>query len=187
MKQCRKCKELLDLSEFYKKTESKDGYKTSCKKCDKKTRHSQNKPCLNCGKMCWSKKKILCIKCTAKKHDEKRLSQTIGDKEYSKHKYAKYSYIRWHAKKIAKEAGWKSCARCGYSKHIEIAHKKAISSFDKNTLLIEINSLDNLIPLCPNCHWEFDNLKIEKPLEVLEDEQESFKLQKPDRYRTGGL
>ena len=51
----------------------------------------------------------------------------------------------------------KQCACCGYDKHFEVAHIKAVSSFDKNVLLSEINAEDNLIALCPNHHWEYDN------------------------------
>ena len=44
-----------------------------------------------------------------------------------------------------------------YNKHIEIAHKKAVSDFDDSATIAEINDINNLIALCPNCHWEFDN------------------------------
>lgn len=50
-----------------------------------------------------------------------------------------------------------SCQRCSYSKHIELCHIKVIHTFDINSTLGEINSPDNLLILCPNCHWEFDN------------------------------
>lgn len=49
------------------------------------------------------------------------------------------------------------CAVCGYDKHIEIAHIKAVADFDDTTLVSEINDIDNLIALCPNHHWEYDN------------------------------
>lgn len=49
------------------------------------------------------------------------------------------------------------CAICGYDRHIEVAHIKAVSEFDDNATINEINSLDNLIGLCPNHHWEYDN------------------------------
>jgi hypothetical protein len=49
------------------------------------------------------------------------------------------------------------CAICGYSHHVEIAHIKAVSEFDDTTPVREINSLDNLIALCPNHHWEYDH------------------------------
>lgn len=49
------------------------------------------------------------------------------------------------------------CAICGYSNHIEVAHIKAVSEFDHFVTIAEINSIDNLIALCPNHHWEYDN------------------------------
>jgi len=52
------------------------------------------------------------------------------------------------------------CAFCGYSKHVELAHKKSISSFTDNSTLAEVNSKSNIIQLCPNCHWEYDNNKL---------------------------
>lgn len=51
----------------------------------------------------------------------------------------------------------KCCAICGYDKHIEVAHIKAVSDFENTTLVSEINNIDNLIALCPNHHWEYDN------------------------------
>lgn len=38
------------------------------------------------------------------------------------------------------------------------SHIIPISSFTNDQLLSEVNNEDNVIPLCPNCHWEFDNL-----------------------------
>ncbi len=51
----------------------------------------------------------------------------------------------------------KCCYVCGYSKHYEVCHIKSVSSFSDETKIEEINSIDNLLALCPNCHWEFDN------------------------------
>ncbi len=51
----------------------------------------------------------------------------------------------------------KKCARCGYTKHIEICHIRSIQDFPDDTPISVINSLDNLVALCPNCHWEFDH------------------------------
>lgn len=51
----------------------------------------------------------------------------------------------------------KECAICGYSKHFEVAHIKAVSLFDSDSLISEINDISNLIALCPNHHWEYDN------------------------------
>jgi len=49
-----------------------------------------------------------------------------------------------------------SCRVCGYDKHVEVCHIKAIKSFDDSATFSEVNSIHNLVFLCPNCHWEFD-------------------------------
>jgi hypothetical protein len=51
----------------------------------------------------------------------------------------------------------KQCICCGYNKHYEVAHIKAVSEFNDDTLISEINDTKNLIALCPNHHWEYDN------------------------------
>lgn len=51
----------------------------------------------------------------------------------------------------------KQCIVCGYNKHYEVAHIKAVSDFTDDALISEINDIDNLIALCPNHHWEYDN------------------------------
>lgn len=56
-----------------------------------------------------------------------------------------------------KELTTKSCQSCGYNKHVELAHLKAIADFDKHSLIKEVNAPDNILVLCPNCHWEFDS------------------------------
>ena len=68
------------------------------------------------------------------------------------------SAIRKLAQQIYLEANCNpKCAICGYSHHIEVAHIKAVSDFDDNVTIREIDSVDNLIGLCPNHHWEYDN------------------------------
>jgi len=49
------------------------------------------------------------------------------------------------------------CAICGYSNHVEVAHIKAVNEFDDSATIREIDSITNLIGLCPNHHWEYDN------------------------------
>ncbi len=62
------------------------------------------------------------------------------------------------AKFLKEKPEIKSCEHCSYNKHYEVCHKKAISDFDKTTTSIAVvNDIANLIALCPNCHWEYDN------------------------------
>ena len=51
----------------------------------------------------------------------------------------------------------KKCLICGYDKHFEVAHIKAVSSFDDESKIKDINNIENLVALCPNHHWEYDN------------------------------
>lgn len=51
----------------------------------------------------------------------------------------------------------KQCIICGYDKHYEVSHIKAVSDFDGSATIAEINNINNLIALCPNHHWEYDN------------------------------
>lgn len=69
-----------------------------------------------------------------------------------------FSALRNQARRIYNNSDRpKICSICGYKNHIEIAHKKGIAKFDDNAKISEINNIDNLIALCPNHHWEFDN------------------------------
>lgn len=72
--------------------------------------------------------------------------------------------IRKHARLVFAESDEpKECCECGYSRHVEVSHIKDISEFSDDALLEEINSINNLLGLCPTHHWEFDNgfLKLE--------------------------
>jgi endogenous inhibitor of DNA gyrase (YacG/DUF329 family) len=68
------------------------------------------------------------------------------------------SVITKHAQRIASVCHkTDSCFNCGYSKHVEVCHIQAVMSFPDSATLKEINAPDNLVGLCPNCHWEFDH------------------------------
>ena len=67
------------------------------------------------------------------------------------------SHVRAFNRSWNKELTKRPCQNCGYNKHVELAHIKAVSTFPNEALLSEINGPSNVIPLCPNCHWEFDN------------------------------
>lgn len=49
------------------------------------------------------------------------------------------------------------CKICKYNLHCDICHIKPIKDFTDDSLLSEINHIDNLVALCKNHHWEFDN------------------------------
>ena len=68
------------------------------------------------------------------------------------------SHIRNFARSWLKHLTILPCAKCGYELHVELAHVRAVSDFSDDELLSDVNSADNVVQLCPNCHWEFDNL-----------------------------
>ena len=83
---------------------------------------------------------------------------TLKEAIYEKHhKSSAFSLVRTRARAIGKKLGFTKCLKCGYNKHIEIAHIKPISSFSDDIMISEINSKQNIMPLCPNCHWEYDH------------------------------
>lgn len=52
----------------------------------------------------------------------------------------------------------KECEICKYNLHYEVCHIKPVSEFPNEATIQEINAIENLKALCPNHHWEFDNL-----------------------------
>lgn len=75
----------------------------------------------------------------------------------------RYSPIRARCRRVYEKSDRpKCCLKCGYDKHYEVCHIKAISEFSLESLISEINSKENTVALCPNCHWEFDHGFIKK-------------------------
>lgn len=71
------------------------------------------------------------------------------------------SAIQKLARKIFRQSvSEPSCIICGYNAHVEVAHIKSVSSFSNNSTIGEINSTQNLVGLCPNHHWEYDNNRL---------------------------
>lgn len=83
------------------------------------------------------------------------------------HRSSAFALVRTRARSIVAKLKIEKCQMCGYP-HIETAHIKPISSFPLTTMLSEINCLENLAALCPNCHWEYDHGLLKKPLVGLE-------------------
>ena len=74
------------------------------------------------------------------------------------------SSIGVHARKTAKEHGkLEKCAVCGYSKHVECCHIKAVANFPPHAIIAVINDPKNLIGLCRNHHWELEHGLLDVP------------------------
>lgn len=100
------------------------------------------------------KKRKFCSKCRKPVYDWK--SSTLAEIQGAR-KYQRSSRVRdWSKAVYAKSGRPYICQHCGYSKHVEICHIKAIHSFPPETPVAVVNDIENLIALCPNCHWEMD-------------------------------
>lgn len=83
--------------------------------------------------------------------------RSLAEIEYKTgHKSAAFSAVREHARRKSRFARVHQCERCGYSKHVECCHIRAISEFPADATVAEVNADENILVLCPNCHWEFD-------------------------------
>tara|TARA_R110000824_G_scaffold8450_4_gene38507 strand:- start:7261 stop:7758 length:498 start_codon:yes stop_codon:yes gene_type:complete len=118
------------------------------------------KPCPDCNNPI-KRSASYCKPCAASHRSDHLLEMTL--EEYvncstaPKHLPSKYNKIRSLARSQHKDLTKRSCAKCGYHKHVHICHIKPIHTFNNKTKIKTINSSSNIIQLCPNCHWELDN------------------------------
>ena len=87
--------------------------------------------------------------------------QTVGEIRKQLHLKNKHpswihAVVRQRARHAHKDKP-RICANCGYSLHVECCHIKPISSFPNEARVDEVNSDENVVLLCRNCHWEFDH------------------------------
>lgn len=93
-----------------------------------------------------------------RKYERLLLERTKGDLFSNRKNWqsARTSIQKW-ARRVYFESGkTKGCFICGYDKHTEICHIKSVSDFPDSATIKEINNIENLVPLCPTHHWEFD-------------------------------
>lgn len=86
-------------------------------------------------------------------------NRTKGELFTSRGKYqSARSSIRRHAYNTFVTSGQPlECCICKYDKHVDVCHVVPVSSFSSESLISEINAISNLVAMCPNHHWEYDN------------------------------
>lgn len=110
--------------------------------------------CVICGKQCRSRR-MFCASCINESRIENKTKKFLATGNANSFGYPQ---IRQHARSVyLKNNPDPRCEICGYDAHIEVHHKKSIEEFSSASLVSEINSLQNLVGLCPNHHWEADN------------------------------
>jgi predicted restriction endonuclease len=121
-----------------------------------KIKYTEVKKCLNCDLDLVKKYREEAF-CSHICKTEYRMKNITIEESSKRTDAAKYINIRSAARSYSKYFLDPKCYKCGYDKHYEVCHIKDISSFTKDTKVFEVNNIKNLVHLCPNCHWEFDN------------------------------
>jgi 5-methylcytosine-specific restriction endonuclease McrA len=110
--------------------------------------------CKHCGVEIGERRQV-CDNCVPNQVDWSK--RTLGEVQ-SAAKYQINAVARDLARQVYKQANLpRVCQNCGYSKHVEICHIIAVKDFPRETPMSVVSSIDNLVALCPNCHWEFDH------------------------------
>lgn len=125
--------------------------------------------CFYCGEKASHERKIdgvhrkICSECfTPKLMGEKEQGDLTLNKLKHLSIHQRHAKIRGYSRGIYYRSNKpKCCYNCGYNKHVEICHIKPISEFNGDIPFRIINSIDNLVALCRNCHWEFDHQLLE--------------------------
>lgn len=109
---------------------------------------------------CGSNKYItsdVCGTCTNKVKRKLIVDRTLSDFEKTYKNNSRYFTVRKYARIALIESGIKKeCKICGFNDYVEACHIKSISSFTKDTLVSEVNNINNLVYLCPNHHVMLD-------------------------------
>lgn len=137
----------------------------SISQSNKTPKRKLSKKCTQCDSIVRSYKSRLCehhYQEKLKNEKEYLLNLTLADYTERKcikklHASSKFAHIRGLCRSWNKKMTLLPCHSCGYSKHVELAHIKSLRSFPPTALLRDVNGSHNVIQLCPNCHWEFDN------------------------------
>ena len=120
--------------------------------------------CKKCGKfLALGHKQLLttgngkvCTQCNSNIKDWATITKAEFAKDRSLNNF--HGRLRQLARRVYERSNKPQlCTKCSYSKHFQVCHLKPVASFGDNSTIAEINHLDNLIALCPNCHWEMDH------------------------------
>lgn len=155
MRQCEYCKKITSNPKYCSR---------SCAATVNNTIH-QKRPrvisyCERCGSLVghgWRKRKRFCDTCNQNIKDWTKITLNEHTKRFA-NRFQFNAHLRNLSRRVYRNSDLpKCCSICGYNRHYEVCHKKPVASFDDTATIAEVNHIDNLVALCPNCHWEFDH------------------------------
>lgn len=130
---------------FYPNPNPNGNKLVDCVACGIRKEHHAKGMCYPCYKKQWGPKKIKCKNCgRIRPHHSFGLCNTCNtrlnhyDKVLAFNAKKNFGLDLQTFKELTKE-----CVSCGFKKIVEVHH---LDSNNKN------NSMENLVPLCPNCH-----------------------------------
>lgn len=113
----------------------------------------------SCGKP-KTKKAEYCKECFKIEAGKPILEKTLRELTASSDTSIRFNAVRAHARKFMKQSNIvKECIKCKTNEFkdiLEVCHIKALKDFSEETLIKEVNSLNNLIYLCPSHHTLLD-------------------------------
>lgn len=153
MNKCKKCQKITKNPKFCSR---------SCAISFNNKLAPKRKPegrCKTCNKLI-TKQNTYCTDCTPRCRNLDTM--TIGEYRNknsvrNKHRSWLHAHIRSLARTKYKKELTGPCENCGYTLHVECCHIKPLHSFEDSILVSEVNDKSNILILCRNCHWEFDN------------------------------
>jgi hypothetical protein len=137
-------------------------HKYCSKSCEQSfNRRNRGCECPGCGniKHRTSSPNTLCPDCKTKELKKLTIKEYLDRVSARGGAQNKLAAMRGLGRSWNKQILLEPCAHCGYNKHVQLAHKRPLTDFPDTALLEEVHSPDNVIALCPNCHWEFDHPK----------------------------
>lgn len=176
---CTHCGKSFDKKKSQIKKSKNHFCTRSCAASYNNKGHTRRKPikrtCKTCGAFYFNsngrRSRVHCHNCFETNEQKILRHQNMTLQEFhslesvaNKHPSWKNAHIRNFNRSWNKQLTENNCQNCEYSLHVELAHIKPISSFGPDGKLGEINHPQNILVLCRNCHWEFDNgyLSLEK-------------------------
>jgi len=155
------CSAIYNNKKYPKRKPNKTGeykvYSSKGRKNDQRRVYIKHH-CIDCGGPL-TREALRCAACNQKYTFERTSNKTLGEVINAGSPNAYFARVRKHARVFVEDfLKWeKKCGKCGYDKYVEVCHIKPLRDFDESATLAEANAPENLMLLCPNCHWEFDH------------------------------